>query len=103
MRRLRKECPETKVLVLTRYDEEENMIIAKEPGAYGFIPKKVASSDLIRGREALWCSSPVTNIIVLIRVLYRLKNPKITTATTTPRSPTINPELINPRALSLSR
>jgi DNA-binding NarL/FixJ family response regulator len=32
MRRLRKECPETKVLVLTRYDEEENMIIAKGPG-----------------------------------------------------------------------
>jgi DNA-binding NarL/FixJ family response regulator len=44
-----KECPETKVLILTQYDEEENMIIAKQSGAYGFIPKKAASSDLIRG------------------------------------------------------
>ena len=43
------ECPETKVLILTQYDEEENMIVAKQSGAYGFIPKKAASSDLIRG------------------------------------------------------
>ncbi len=46
---IHQECPETKVLVLTQYDEEENMIIAKQSGAYGFIPKKAASSDLIRG------------------------------------------------------
>ncbi|MFC1970782.1 response regulator [Chloroflexota bacterium] len=44
-----KECPETKVLILTQYDEEENMIVARQSGAYGFIPKKAASSDLIRG------------------------------------------------------
>lgn len=41
--------PQTKVLILTQYDEEENMIVAKQSGAYGFIPKKAASSDLIRG------------------------------------------------------
>jgi DNA-binding NarL/FixJ family response regulator len=44
-----RECPETKVLILTQYDEEENMIVAKQSGAYGFIPKKAASSDLISG------------------------------------------------------
>ena len=44
-----KKCPQTKVLILTQYDEEENMIVAKQSGAYGFIPKKAASSDLIRG------------------------------------------------------
>lgn len=44
-----KECPETKVLILTQYDEEENMIVAKQSGAYGFIPKKAASSELIGG------------------------------------------------------
>jgi DNA-binding NarL/FixJ family response regulator len=43
------ECPETKVLILTQYDEEENMIVAKQSGAFGFIPKKAASSELIRG------------------------------------------------------
>jgi len=44
-----RECPETKVLILTQYDEEENMIVAKQSGAYGFIPKKAASTELIRG------------------------------------------------------
>jgi DNA-binding NarL/FixJ family response regulator len=44
-----RECPETKVLILTQYDEEENMIVAKQSGAYGFIPKRAASSDLITG------------------------------------------------------
>ncbi|MFC1892617.1 response regulator [Chloroflexota bacterium] len=44
-----RECPETKVLILSQYDEEENMIVAKQSGAYGFIPKKAASSDLISG------------------------------------------------------
>jgi DNA-binding NarL/FixJ family response regulator len=44
-----KECPETKVLILTQYDEEENMIVAKQSGAFGFIPKKAASTDLISG------------------------------------------------------
>jgi DNA-binding NarL/FixJ family response regulator len=44
-----RECPETKVLILTQYDEEENMIVAKQSGAYGFIPKKAASSELITG------------------------------------------------------
>ena len=44
-----KECPEIKVLILTQYDEEENMIVAKQSGAYGFIPKKAASSELLVG------------------------------------------------------
>lgn len=46
---IRRECPQTKVLILTQYDEEENMIVAKQSGAYGFIPKKAASSNLISG------------------------------------------------------
>ncbi len=48
-KRIYKDCPQTKVLILTQYDEEENMIVAKQSGAFGFIPKKAASSDLITG------------------------------------------------------
>ena len=43
------ECPQTKVLILTQYDEEENMCVAKQAGAHGFIPKRAASSDLASG------------------------------------------------------
>jgi DNA-binding NarL/FixJ family response regulator len=48
-RRISSECPQTRVLVLTQYDEEENMVVARQAGAYGFIPKKAASSDLMAG------------------------------------------------------
>lgn len=44
-----REHPQTKVLMLTQYDEEENMLVAKRAGAYGFIPKRAASSDLVTG------------------------------------------------------
>ena len=48
-KRITAEYPETKVLILTQYDEEENMFVAKQVGAYGFIAKSVASSDLLTG------------------------------------------------------
>jgi DNA-binding NarL/FixJ family response regulator len=48
-KRISKEYPETRVLILTQYDEEENMFVAKQVGAYGFIAKSSASSDLLTG------------------------------------------------------
>ena len=48
-KRISRECPQTRVLILTQYDEEENMLVAKNAGAYGFIPKKAASSELVAG------------------------------------------------------
>ena len=48
-KRISREYPQTKILILTQYDEEENMAVAKQAGAYGFIPKKAASSELITG------------------------------------------------------
>ncbi len=52
-RRITEEYPETKVLILTQYDEEENMFVAKQAGAQGFIPKRAASSDLLSGIRAV--------------------------------------------------
>ncbi len=48
-KRITEEYPETKVLILTQYDEEENMFVAKQVGAQGFIAKSAASSDLLTG------------------------------------------------------
>ena len=48
-KRISRECPQTKVLILTQYDEEENMLVAKDAGAFGFIPKRAASSELVAG------------------------------------------------------
>jgi DNA-binding NarL/FixJ family response regulator len=52
-RRISSDYPLTKVLILTQYDEEENMLVAKQAGAHGFIPKKAASSELVDGIRAV--------------------------------------------------
>lgn len=48
-----KNNPATRVLILTQFDDEENMFVAKQAGAQGFIPKKAASTDLITGIKAV--------------------------------------------------
>lgn len=48
-KQISEDCPEAKVLILTQYDDKENMFVAKQSGAYGFIAKKAASSDLLTG------------------------------------------------------
>jgi len=44
-----KDCPQTKVLMLTQYADEENIVMSEQVGAYGFIPKSAASSQLLEG------------------------------------------------------
>ncbi len=39
----------TKVLMLTQYDDEENILASRQAGAVGFIPKASASSHLLTG------------------------------------------------------
>jgi DNA-binding NarL/FixJ family response regulator len=38
-----------KVLMLTQYDDEENVLASRQAGAVGFIPKAAASSRLLTG------------------------------------------------------
>ncbi|MFC1961584.1 response regulator [Chloroflexota bacterium] len=52
-KRIAKEIPQSKVLILTQYDEEENMFVAKQVGAFGFIPKRAASAELLTGIRAV--------------------------------------------------
>ena len=42
-------CQSAKVLMLTQYDDEENVLASRRVGAVGFIPKAAASSRLITG------------------------------------------------------
>lgn len=52
-REICRECEGAKVLVLTQYDDEENMQASCEAGALGFIPKAAASSRLLSGIRAV--------------------------------------------------
>jgi DNA-binding NarL/FixJ family response regulator len=48
-RRIHKEFPRVKVLVLTQYDDKEHVFWAIESGASGFLSKTAASSELVSG------------------------------------------------------
>jgi len=48
-REICRECEGVKVLVLTQYDDEENIKASREAGAVGFISKAAASSRLLTG------------------------------------------------------
>ena len=53
-RRINKESPNTKVLVLTQYDDKEYFFPVLESGALGFISKAAASSELIAGIRSVY-------------------------------------------------
>jgi DNA-binding NarL/FixJ family response regulator len=42
-------CKTAKVLMLTQYDDDENVLASRQVGAVGFIPKAAASSRLLTG------------------------------------------------------
>ena len=48
-RKIRQKWEEAKVLILTQYDDEENILVSHQVGALGFIPKTSASSQLLTG------------------------------------------------------
>jgi len=53
-RRIRKEFPRTRVLILTQYDDKEYVFPIIEAGASGFISKVAASSELASGIRSVY-------------------------------------------------
>ena len=54
IRRIHKEFPDIKVLVLTQYDDKEHVFPAIQSGANGFVSKTAASSELTAGIRAVF-------------------------------------------------
>jgi DNA-binding NarL/FixJ family response regulator len=52
-RRIGKECPHARVLILTQYDDEKNVRDSAQAGAMGFILKTALSSRLLNGIRSL--------------------------------------------------
>jgi DNA-binding NarL/FixJ family response regulator len=68
-RRINKEFPKAKVLVLTQYDDKEYFFPVIESGALGFISKAAASSELTAGIRSVYrgdsyLSPSVTRLLV---------------------------------------
>ena len=52
-REICRQCKGAKVLVLTQYDDQENIRASRDAGALGFVPKAAASSRLLSGIRAV--------------------------------------------------
>ncbi len=50
---IHRDFEKTKVLVLTQYDDQENIKASREAGAIGFVPKAAASARLLTGIRAI--------------------------------------------------
>ncbi len=48
-----KKYPRTRVVMLSQYDDEANILAAEQIGAYGFIPKRAASSQVVNAIRAI--------------------------------------------------
>lgn len=51
-KQIARDCNQVKVLVLSQYDDEGNIAASKQAGAFGFIPKKSVSSQLLAAIRA---------------------------------------------------
>lgn len=45
-------CDQVKVLMLSQYDDDENVLASRQAGAFGFVPKRSVSSDLLAAIRA---------------------------------------------------
>jgi DNA-binding NarL/FixJ family response regulator len=75
IRRLRAEQPSVRVLVLTTYDTESDVLPAIEAGATGYLLKDTPREDLIRAVRAAAAGQPVLAPTVAQRLMTRVQAP----------------------------
>lgn len=75
IRRLRADQPDIRVLVLTTYDTESDVLPAIEAGATGYLLKDAPREDLIRAVRAAAEGQPVLAPTVAQRLMSRVQAP----------------------------
>jgi DNA-binding NarL/FixJ family response regulator len=69
IRRLRTEAPQVRVLVLTTYDADRDVLPAVEAGAIGYLLKDAPREELLRGVRAAHAGQPVLSPSVAARLM----------------------------------
>lgn len=52
-RQIRKENSDTRVLIVTEYEDRDHIITALKAGAHGYIPKRATASELVSAIQAI--------------------------------------------------
>ena len=72
-REIRAELPETRVVILTSYPDEDAVLSAIIAGASGYLLKQVRARDLVAGLEAVGRGESLLDPAVTGRVLERVR------------------------------
>jgi DNA-binding NarL/FixJ family response regulator len=75
IRRLREQAPSVRVLVLTTYDTDSDVLPAIEAGATGYLLKDAPRGELIRAVRAAFEGQPVLSPAVARRLMGRVSKP----------------------------
>lgn len=73
-REIMRKRPETKVIILTSYSEEEQLFEAISAGAYAYLLKQICSNDLIRALELVACGEAWIDPKLTRAVLQRVRD-----------------------------
>ena len=73
-RRLRQACPETKVIILTTYDEDEYVMGALQAGAYAYLLKSASRESLVTSIRAVAAGERLLSPQLVSKVLQRVEN-----------------------------
>jgi len=71
-RQIRRQQPEVSVLILTAYDDDENLLSAMSAGVSGYVLKDVAPSELVEAIRACARGEGYLNPVMAAKVLRRL-------------------------------
>jgi DNA-binding NarL/FixJ family response regulator len=91
-------CPETKVMILSMYDDEHSVISAIRSGARAFVLKKASDSDLLDALRTVAKGGSYLSPQVSDRLLSRIKRGE-----TGPKAGTLQLEGLTPRELQVMR
>jgi len=71
--KIQKECPETRVLILTSFADDQTVLNALDAGADGYLLKEIDSDALIQAIEKIAAGQSVLDPAVTRRVLSRIR------------------------------
>jgi DNA-binding NarL/FixJ family response regulator len=74
-REIRERSPETKVVILTSYDDDDALFAAILAGASGYVLKEVSGHDLIEGVRRVAGGGSLLDPAVTAKVLERVRHP----------------------------
>ncbi len=72
-RRIKKEAPEVRVIFLTAFPDDENLLEAIEAGADGYVLKRVGSAELLEALEKVRRGENVLDSSLMPQVFARLR------------------------------